>query len=179
MNQPHNQQPWMSQGTQASDPHPTHPNGHALPVPATPRAAQHGYPLMSTGMSRGPLGRHRNIAVIILLSIVTLGIYSLVWTYQTYAEMKRHRNAGISGVAGLLLSFIPFVQMFLLPSEVAGLYRAANRPSPVSAATGLWNLLPFLGAFVWLFKVQGALNEYWSTSADPTAQFHQANRSNA
>ncbi len=27
--------------------------------------------------------------------------------------------------------------------------------------TGLWLLLPIVGAFVWFFKVQGALNRYW------------------
>jgi hypothetical protein len=40
--------------------------------------------------------------------------------------------------------------------------------------TGLWVLLPLVGWFVWVVKVQGALNRYWqsheATSAPAAAQ---------
>jgi hypothetical protein len=33
--------------------------------------------------------------------------------------------------------------------------------------TGLWILLPLVGWFVWIVKVQGALNRYWESHAAP------------
>ena len=39
--------------------------------------------------------------------------------------------------------------------------------------TGLWALIPLVGGIVWLFKVQGRLNEFWadaSTEAEAPAE---------
>ena len=57
----------------------------------------------------------------ILLSIVTLGIYLLYWIYITFAEVKARRGKGTSGIVGLLLALIP-VSIFLLPSYVGDMY---------------------------------------------------------
>ena len=35
--------------------------------------------------------------------------------------------------------------------------------APFSGWTGLWLLLPIVGAFVWFIKIQGALNRYWES----------------
>lgn len=37
--------------------------------------------------------------------------------------------------------------------------------SPVKGVNGLWFLLPLIGALIWFFKVQGALNEFWTSNA--------------
>ena len=95
------------------------------------------------------------------LTIITLGIYGLVWSYKTFQEMKDYSGEGVGGLVGLLLGFVPFVTLFLLPSEVKGLYDRDAHASPVSPTTGLWVLVPFVGGLVWLFKVQGALSDYW------------------
>ena len=34
----------------------------------------------------------------------------------------------------------------------------------MSWLTGFWVLLPLVGGLVWLFKVQGRLNEYWAST---------------
>jgi hypothetical protein len=31
--------------------------------------------------------------------------------------------------------------------------------------TGLWMFLPIAGWFVWIIKIQGALNRYWESQA--------------
>ena len=39
--------------------------------------------------------------------------------------------------------------------------------------TGLWALIPLIGGIVWLFKVQGRLNEFWASAsqeAEPEAE---------
>jgi Na+/proline symporter len=117
-----------------------------------------------TGNS-GPLGHPRGVAFVIILSIVTLGIYSLYWVYKTQEEMKLHDGDGLGGVLGLVVwILISPVSGFVIPSEIGNMYRKAGKEAPVSGWTGLW-LFPFglliIPIFVWYAKVQGALNRYW------------------
>jgi hypothetical protein len=120
----------------------------------------------------GPLGRPRGIGFGILLFIVTLGIYSLYWVFKTQDEIKEHAGNGVGGVIGLVIWIVVSpVSWFLIPSEVGKMYKADGREAPFSGWTGLWFLLPIVGAIVWFVKIQGALNRYWESKADlaPTA----------
>ena len=124
------------------------------PPPYTPPARQ----------PKGPLGKPRNIGMVILLTIITLGIYGLYWTYVTYEELKRHNGKGLGGLVGLIIGiFIGIVNLFVLPSEIQTTYHDDGRESPVSPLVGLWFLLPLVGLIIWFVKVQGALNDYWMT----------------
>ncbi|MEP7225491.1 MAG: hypothetical protein ABI783_11100, partial [Actinomycetota bacterium] len=58
---------------------------------------------------------------------------------------------------------VGMVTWFLIPSEVGKMYKLDGREAPFSGWTGLWLLLPIIGAFVWFIKVQGALNRYWES----------------
>jgi hypothetical protein len=113
----------------------------------------------------GPIGKVRGTGVAILLSIVTLGIYTLYYYYATHEEMKRHSGEGIGGVLALVLSFfVGFVSPFLSSHEVGGLYERRGMAKPVSAATGLWVIPGFVilvGPIIWFVKTNGALNAYW------------------
>jgi Domain of unknown function (DUF4234) len=109
------------------------------------------------------VGRHRNPLVVLLLMIVTLGIYGLYWIYISFAEVRAHRGKGTSGIVGLLLALIP-VSIFLLPSHIGDMYAEAGKTKPITGYTGLWALIPLIGGIVWLFKVQNRLNEYWATA---------------
>lgn len=110
-----------------------------------------------------PLGKPRGWVVVFLLSLVTLGIYFLVWTYKVFQEMKDYSGNGIGGVVGLILAiFIGFVNPFIMSAEVGHLYGAEGRePPPVTGVTGLWTLLPIVGGFIWLAKTQNALSAFW------------------
>lgn len=111
-----------------------------------------------------PLGKPRGWVVVLLLTLVTLGIYGLVWQYKTFQEMQDYSGNGIGGVVGLILAiFINPVNWFLLPNEVGNLYERSRQQRPVSAITGLWNLIPLIGTIIWVVKVQGALNRYWES----------------
>lgn len=110
----------------------------------------------------GTVGKPRGWVVVILLSIITLGIYGLYWQYATFQEMKDYSGRGIGGVVGLILAiFLGVVNWFLMPAEVGNLYAAEGQEKPVSGLTGLWNLLPIVGSFIWLAKTQNRLSEFW------------------
>jgi hypothetical protein len=46
----------------------------------------------------GPLGKERSPLAVIFFSIITLGIYYLVWVYKSQEEIKEHSGQGIGGV---------------------------------------------------------------------------------
>ncbi len=122
-------------------------------------------PYATGQFATGELGRIRGTGVCILLSIITLGIYSLVWYFKTHDEMKRHSGQGLGGGIALLLAFLVGIVMpYITSSEVGALYRAKGQPSPVSGATGLWyfpGIFILIGPLVWFIKTNGALNSYW------------------
>jgi predicted tellurium resistance membrane protein TerC len=109
------------------------------------------------------LGQPRGIGFGILMMIVTIGIYGYYWSYKTFEELKNYRNQGIGGALGLILMFVggSIAIPFIAGSEVGSLYAEDGREKPVSGITGLWILLPLIGAIIWFVKVQGALNNFW------------------
>ena len=113
--------------------------------------------------ARGPVGNTRSVGLCILWAIITLGIYTFIWVYKTQEEVKRYSGNGVGGVLGLVIYIlISPVTWFVVPSEVRFMYEDLDgEHAPVRGTTGLWMLLPIVGAFVWFIKVQRALNRYW------------------
>lgn len=122
---------------------------------------------MSTSGNTGPLGRPRGIGFGILIFIVTFGLYSLYWVYQTQEEVKRHSGDGIGGVLGLVVWIIVgAISAFVIPSEIGKMYEKDGRESPITGWSGLWlfpGALLIIPAIVWFVKVQGSLNRYWES----------------
>lgn len=117
----------------------------------------------ASAASGRPLGKPRGVGFVIIMSIVTLGIYGLYWHFKTWNEVKNYRGEGLNGIVGILLTIL-IVGYFLLPQSVGKMYREDGATdSPVSGLTGLWLLLPYVGIFVWLAKIQGALNRFWES----------------
>lgn len=130
------------------------------PVPA------HAAPAAPVGT--GPLGKPRSAGIVILLTIVTLGIWTLVWSFQNGEELKQHARTGIGGIGYLLITlFISPVTMFLMAGEVEQLYRRDGKEPPITTIWGLWFLLPIIGQFIWYFRIQRSLNEYWVAHGVP------------
>ena len=93
----------------------------------------------------GPLGRPRGIAFVIIISIITFGIYHLYWTYVTFEEMKQRTKEGLGGVLGLVIGILlSIVNAFVIPSEVGHMYRGDGEEAPMTGWTGLWVLLPLV-----------------------------------
>jgi uncharacterized protein YqhQ len=100
--------------------------------------------------------------VVVVLTVITLGIYGIYWQYASFKEMNDYSGQGIGGVLGLIFALLlGIVNIFLLPAEIANLYVREGQSSPVRVTTGFWIFLPFLGWLVWVVKVQGALNRFW------------------
>ncbi|HEY0541254.1 MAG TPA: DUF4234 domain-containing protein [Actinoallomurus sp.] len=137
---------------------PTQQYGYGQPMPGVPAHAQYAQP-------QGPIGQVRSTGVQILLFLVTLGLWSLVYYYQTHEEMKRHSGEGVGGVLALVLAFfIGIVSPYLHSHEVGGLYQRRGQEAPVTALNGLWffpGMLILVGPIVWFVKTNNALNEYW------------------
>ena len=118
---------------------------------------------------RGPVGHTRSVGLSILWAILTLGIYTFIWTYKTQDEIKRYSGNGVGGVLGLVIYIVVSpVTFFIVPSEVRYMYEDLDgQRSPVRGIYGLWFLLPLIGAIIWFVQVQGALNRYWESKGAP------------
>ena len=117
------------------------------------------------------VGEVRSVGTVIVLMMLTFGIYGLYWNYLSFGEVRRYRGTGVGGGAGVLLAMIG-VAPFLLPSYIGQMYKDANEDPPVSGSTGLW-MFPgafiLIGPIVFLSKVQGALNLFWQLASEPAA----------
>lgn len=129
---------------------------------------------MNASTNTAPLGKQRGVVAVIFFSLITLGIYYLVWVYKNHEEIKEHSGQGVGGVVGLVIALlVGFITPFVLPSEIRKMYERDGRESRVSGWTGLWatlGILILIGPIVWFVKVQGALNRYWrlrSSHAEP------------
>ena len=108
-------------------------------------------------------GKPRSIGLVILLTIVTFGIWALVWSYQNGAELKEHARTGIGGIGYFFITmFIGPVTMFLRAGEVEQLYRREGKEPPITTIWGLWFLLPVIGNIIWYVRIQKSLNDYWT-----------------
>jgi hypothetical protein len=146
--------PDVPQPVEAPAPPPPPPGASlSAPVPATP----------PTG-APGSIGKPRSIGLVILLSIVTFGIWTWVWSYQNGEELKQHARTGLGGVAYLLITiFIAPVTMFLMASEVEQMYRREGKEPPITTIWGLWFLLPLIGNLIWYVRIQRSINDYWTS----------------
>jgi hypothetical protein len=144
-------------GQQATDPIPPPPPG-GIPAPQQAAVSQYGY-----SGARGPVGRTQNAGTVILLTIVTLGIYSWIWTYRQFEDFKRYSGQGLGGGLGVVLGiFVNPVVWFMIPLELKNLHEAEGEQSPVDAIWGLWFLLPIVGNFIWYLKMQDVINNFWT-----------------
>jgi hypothetical protein len=158
---------YASAVTETNDPAPAEPtpvvaDTGSVPPPPPPYSAVPAAPAYAGVPGGASVGQIRSTGTCILLTIVTLGIYSLYWYFKTHDEMKQHSGTGLGGGVALILAFfVGFVMPFVTSNEVGGLYQRRGQAAPVSAVTGVWILLPFIGSIIWFVKTNGALNDYW------------------
>ena len=107
-------------------------------------------------------GAFYSVGLVILLMIVTLGIWGFFWTWRTNEDLKKYNGDGLGGAIALVIYiFVSPVLMFTIPNEIKNMYERDGRESPVSAIWGLWFLLPLIGNIIWYVKVQHAANDFW------------------
>ena len=113
-------------------------------------------------------GPFYSTGLVILLTIVTLGIWPFLWTYRTNEDLKAYNGDGLGGLLGVILYFfVSPVLMFTIPNEIRNAYERDGRESPVTALWGLWVLLPLIGHIIWYVRVQRSLNDFWVSKGAP------------
>ncbi len=146
-----------------SPPPPPPPPSDGVPPPPAAPVAQQAAGAPAAGYAAPLPGKRRSAGLVILLSIVTCGIWTIVWSFQNGDELKRWSGQGLGGVAYLFITLlISPVTMFLLAGEVEQRYRDDGREPPITTIWGLWFLLPIIGNFVWYLRIQSAINDYWT-----------------
>lgn len=107
-------------------------------------------------------GAFYSVGLVILLTIVTCGIWGILWAYRSNEDLKEYNRDGLGGVLAVVICLlVAVVLMFTMPGEIKKMYEHDGRESPVEPLLGLWFLLPIVGNIIWYVKVQGALNEFW------------------
>ncbi len=143
----------------------------AAPLPAvSPPTGPSGYAPAAVGHVPPHLGgAYYGIGLVILLSVVTFGIWTFLWVWRTAEDLKRYNGDGLGGPISLVLRFFVWpALLFTIPNEVQHMYERDGRRSPVSTAWGFWVLLPLVGWIIWYVNVQRALNDFWlSKGAQP------------
>lgn len=64
--------------------------------------------------------RKRNLLMMIVLSFLTLGIYSIYWYCSFQSELKRETNEGFGGLGHLLATIFTFGIYYIVWSYNAG-----------------------------------------------------------
>ena len=114
------------------------------------------------GTGHGPIGKPRSIGLTILVSVVTLGIWTWVWSFSNGEELRNYRRDGVGGGVFLIITiFISPVTMFLMANEVEKLYADEGQEPRIVTLWGLWFLLPLIGHIIWYVRIQRAINEFW------------------
>jgi hypothetical protein len=107
-------------------------------------------------------GPYYSTGLVILLTIITLGIWGAIWSYRTGEDLKKYNGEGFGGAINVVVYILlSVVLMFTIPNEIEKMYQRDGRQSPVSTLWGLWFLLPLIGHIIWYVKVQAALNDFW------------------
>ena len=103
--------------------------------------------------------KQRSMAAVIIFPVITLGIYALYWAFQVGKELKEYNDSGMGEIFNLVLMlFLPIVPIFTMPNDVANAFKKENKDAEMTALTGLWILLPIIGLFIWIARVQDRLN---------------------
>lgn len=114
-----------------------------------------------------PVGKPRSPVMVLVLSIVTAGIYGIYYNFCMFAELKNWRGQGWGGALYLLFQFLfpfPLVAMpWLIPAYVGRMYAEDGQQKPITGNAGFWIFLPIIGGIVLLFKVQNHLNAFWES----------------
>ena len=130
------------------------PGYDAYPVATVP---QPGY------YQNGPSGKTRSPIGVFLLSIITFGIYGLVWYYKVNVELKNFNPAiQVNPVNMILLCvFVPYFMLFSVyytGKRIQQAQASAGLPSATSPAVGVLLAIVIGGHS---FYYQDALNTVW------------------
>jgi hypothetical protein len=109
------------------------------------------------------VGKNRNPIGVIVLSVITLGVYWLYWYYQVNDEVRRHEpQVQCSPGVALLAQFVPF-------AHFVSHYNTGTRIQRMELADGMTSTISPLVTFLllvffgigYVVQVQSHLNAHW------------------
>ncbi len=117
--------------------------------------------------TQGPLPPRREIWVVILLGIFTLGIYALYWLYVTYRDTHQHLGRPHKAQAALVLGIVAYVIlwvamiMYMVAAFGTAFSGSRGEPEPFAiggmlAAMGFMFLASFAVAGIQVWMIWGA-----------------------
>lgn len=118
-------------------------------------------------------GQQRPLWRIVLLYVVTLGIYRRIWLYRVNKEIDGHAGLGLNHRQTLILLILPIIGPSIVNWQTA--YRLNNylyteEDLPYGPTWGLWaaTLVPILGNGFFMAWTQDRLNVFWEVEKDNT-----------
>jgi hypothetical protein len=140
----------------------------AMPMEAAPAAMpMEAAPMAAAG---GGHGKVRSPIRTILLSVVSLGFYQMIWHWKVAGENERHAGVGPGGLMHFVQLLIPLwniVRIVKFHREIGAVQEASGIAKTVSGRTFLWCIIPLAGPFIYIFKVQGGINDAWQARGAP------------
>jgi hypothetical protein len=113
-------------------------------------------------------GKVRNPFIVLLLACVTCGIYGMVWSYKSLAELRAYLTKAEIVPWHILIPILNIVVLlFKLPDWVTEAKQRAGARNPKSAGALLYFLLG------WYF-ITTDLNEIWAAGSIPPGGWQAA-----
>ncbi|MFH1240165.1 MAG: carboxypeptidase regulatory-like domain-containing protein [Candidatus Diapherotrites archaeon] len=106
--------------------------------------------------------KYRNPILVILLTVVTLGIYGIYWMYKT----KKEINSLGAKIPNIILLFIPLIQLFFIYKYADGYAKFVKKDNK----TIIWLLLFIFLSPIAVFLFQSELNNYSNNPPTPKAK---------
>ena len=116
------------------------------------------------------VGQKQEPITIILLSVITCGIYGLIWLAKAGKDVNQGlgREAVNTNFVWLSILCFPLIFYYLYQLDQAMVEFARQRSVTYNSNFVLWILLSVLaglGTFFAMFQVQTALNDAWDKAA--------------
>ena len=110
------------------------------------------------------LGKERNILAVFFFTIITFGIYWLVWYYMVNEEMRQHsRSIDVAPGLAVLCQFIPIVHLvsrYNTADRILTLQRECNEPGRISPLAAILFAI-FIPVGIYTYMIQSSLNNHW------------------
>lgn len=109
------------------------------------------------------IGKNRNPFAVLFFSIITIGIYWLVWYYKINNEIRHHEpSIRVSPGLGVVAQFVPIANIISDYNTATRIHRmeiADDSPNNISPLVTI--ILLFFFAIGYVFQVQSHLNAHW------------------
>ncbi|NLZ70898.1 MAG: DUF4234 domain-containing protein [Clostridiaceae bacterium] len=139
-----------------------------------PNMGQNNYQ-QTGGYQKGPVGKMRNPATVLLLSIITCGIYGIIWMYQISNEINDYTRAKLTepnySWIGIFCGVFTYINIYKIDQALVQIDRVEGRTS--ESRFLLWIILSIfgIGTLMMYYQVQESLNHIWAANGGNYNQY--------